>query len=408
MRVEKTEKGLIKMWTDGVHVEEQAMQQLRNIADMPFIYKHVAVMPDVHLGKGATVGSVIPTTKAIIPAAVGVDIGCGMMAVKTSLKAADLPDSLANLRGYLEDVIPLSSPAGRTPKQYRANSYQAIEDGPLKNIRLRVTSDVELYSRVLGFTAYTSIDTFRHQIGSLGGGNHFIELNIDEVTGDVWITLHSGSRGFGNRVGNYFINKAKEEMEKYFIDLPDKDLAFLPKSSKLFEDYVDCVDLAQNYASLNRSMMMEQIKEVLREHFSNITFDMNIISCHHNYISRENHFGENVYVTRKGAVMARQGVLGIIPGSMGTRTYIVQGRGHPDSFCSCSHGAGRVMSRTEASKRISLEEHAKATEGVECRKDAAVIDESPAAYKNLDAVMKAQESLVDIIHTLKPVLCIKG
>lgn len=408
MRVEKTEKGLIKMWTDGVHVEEQAMQQLRNIADMPFIYKHVAVMPDVHLGKGATVGSVIPTTKAIIPAAVGVDIGCGMMAVKTSLKAADLPDSLANLRGYLEDVIPLSSPEGRTPKQYKVGSYQLAAGGPLKAVIEEVLLQVQLTVHRLYFFSHTSRDTFTNQLGSLGGGNHFIELNLDEVTGDVWITLHSGSRGFGNKIGTYYINKAKEEMEKYFIDLPDKDLAFLPESSPLFKEYVEYVSVAQDYASLNRSLMMEQIKNVLEAYFPNITFDQNIISCHHNYISRENHFGENVYVTRKGAVMARQGVLGIIPGSMGTRTYIVQGRGHPDSFCSCSHGAGRVMSRTEASKRISLEEHAKATEGVECRKDAAVIDESPAAYKNLDAVMKAQESLVDIIHTLKPVLCIKG
>ncbi len=392
----------IKAWIDHVYIEDQALQQLRNIASMPFIHKHVAAMPDVHLGKGATVGSVIATKGAVIPAAVGVDIGCGMMAVRTSLNAKDLPDSLSAIRSDIERAVPhgfVTTP-GRAIKGGWAvapasavTRFHSLEDG---------------YNRIAAL--HPKIDHPKSpvlQLGSLGGGNHFIEICLDEED-RVWVMLHSGSRGVGNRIGTYFIERAKEEMRRHFINLPDADLSYLVEGSTLFNDYCDAVEWAQEYAMENRKQMMEAVLRVLRSHTSGFALDKQAVNCHHNYISRENHFGSNVFVTRKGAVRAREGDLGIIPGSMGAKSFIVRGKGNPDSFHSCSHGAGRMMSRSEARRQISVLEHQAATAGIECRKDESVIDESPRAYKDIEDVMRSQEDLVSIEHTLRQVVCVKG
>ncbi len=392
----------IKSWTKGVSFDEKSRQQLMNIARMPFIHKWVAAMPDVHVGKGATIGSVIPTTGAIIPAAVGVDIGCGMMAMKTSLTADQLPDSLAAMRSAIESMVP----HGRSINRQRRDS------GSWSNL----PADVEQAWLVLdkGFDQLTEKHPFLKKtnnikhLGTLGTGNHFIEICLDEQNA-VWVMLHSGSRGVGNRIGTHFIEVAKKDMERYFIQLPDRDLAYLPEGSDNFTDYTIAVEWAQNFARVNREVMMARVLIALQSELQ-IAFkaDLKAVNCHHNYISREHHYGENVWVTRKGAVRARKGDMGIIPGSMGAKSFIVRGLGNEDSFCSCSHGAGRVMSRTQAKKEVSLQEHVKATKGVECRKDASVIDETPAAYKPIEKVMAAQADLVEIVHTLKQVVCVKG
>lgn len=385
-----------KFWAKDV--ESKAMEQLYNVANMPFIHKHIAVMPDVHLGKGATVGSVIPTIKAVIPAAVGVDIGCGMCAIPTNLTANDLPDNLKYLRDSIEYIIPVGS------KAHPNYDHLNILEDEVTNLTISMPVG---YFHVYG-VQFPRQGTW-NQLGTLGGGNHFIELCLDE-SDNVWIMLHSGSRGIGNRIGQRFIELAKKDMENWLIDLPDKDLAYIPEASDYFDPYIRCVEWAQNYAVLNRKVMLHLVIGVMKTHFPQMIVDLEnrAVSCHHNYIARENHYGQNCYVTRKGAVRARKGDLGIIPGSMGTKSYIVEGLGNEESFCSCSHGAGRVMSRTEAKKRISLEEHAEATKGIECRKDEGVIDESPAAYKDIDEVMEIQKDLVRPIHTLHQVMCIKG
>lgn len=393
----------IKMWTRGVQVEDQARQQLRNIAALPFVHKHVAAMPDVHWGMGATVGSVIATKGAIIPAAVGVDIGCGMCASLTNLTASDLPDSLAEMRSAIEAAVPhgRSDNGGRNdigawqsePPQASKDAWATVE--PAYKAILEKHPKIE-HPRGLG------------HLGTLGTGNHFIEVCLDEAQ-RVWIMLHSGSRGIGNKIGAYFIEAAKKDMRRWFINLPDDDLAYFPDGSPLFNDYVEAVGWAQDYARRNREVMMGQTVAAISAALQRpIDATAMAVNCHHNYVSREHHFGENVLVTRKGAVRAREGDLGIIPGSMGARSYIVRGKGNPESFCSCSHGAGRAMSRGAAKKMFTLEDHARATEGVECRKDADVIDETPGAYKNIDAVMAAQTDLVEIVHTLKQVCCVKG
>ena len=394
----------IKAWIENVPVEEQAIEQLRRTASLPFIFRHVAAMPDVHLGKGSTIGSVIATQGAIVPAAVGVDIGCGMIAVQTSLKATDLPDDLGPLRSQIEKDIPhgRSDNGGRNDKgswseapSHGVQALEALAPG-LKAICLKHPE--------IGRAAVKSAT----QMGTLGGGNHFVEVCLDEEQ-RVWIMLHSGSRGIGNRIGTYFIEKAQAEMRRWFINLPDKDLAYLAEGSELFNDYCEAVDWAQQYAAANRVAMMAAALTALSLKVPKRFAVVNeAINCHHNYVTRENHFGSNVFVTRKGAVQARKGTLGIIPGSMGAKSFIVCGKGHAESFCSCSHGAGRVMSRNEARKRYSLEDHVLATTGVECRKDTDVIDETPAAYKSIEAVMAAQADLVDVVHTLKQVLCVKG
>ena len=394
----------IKAWTRGVQVEDAARQQLLNLAGMPFIHSHVAAMPDVHWGKGATVGSVIATKGAIIPAAVGVDIGCGMAAQRTSLTASDLPDSLHKLRSAIEARIP----HGRTDNGGKGDRG-AWGETPEANCAAlgHQLDELKIIADKHPKLAKAAERAPSHA-GTLGTGNHFVEVCLDEQQ-RVWVMLHSGSRGIGNRIGTYFIEAAKKDMERWFISLPDKDLAYLPQGSEMFNDYFDAVSWAQTYARTNRDLMMAAaltaVAEVVPKPFS---CDSEAVNCHHNYVSWERHFGANVMLTRKGAVDAHEGVLGIIPGSMGAKSFIVRGKGNRDAFCSCSHGAGRKMSRGEATRTFTLDDHAAATAGVECRKDAGVLDETPAAYKDIDAVMAAQTDLVDIVHTLKQVVCVKG
>lgn len=396
----------IKAWTKGVQVEAQAVQQLLNIASMPFIHKHVAVMPDVHFGMGATVGSVIATKGAVIPAAVGVDIGCGMAAQRTSLCASDLPDSLSALRSEIEIRIP----HGRTDNGGTSDRGAWSVAAPEAEVNLELLDLLSQLSKIVAKhpkLERAASRAVRHA-GTLGTGNHFVEICLDEEQ-RVWVMLHSGSRGIGNAIGSYFIERAKEDMRRWFIDLPDQDLAYIPQGSDLFRDYCEAVEWAQNFARVNRDIMMSASISALRQSVPKpFTLDEKAVNCHHNYVSWERHFGDNVIVTRKGAVRAQEGDLGIIPGSMGARSFIVRGKGNRESFCSCSHGAGRVMSRNEARKTFTLDDHAKATAGVECRKDDSVLDETPGAYKDIDAVMAAQSDLVDIVHTLKQVLCVKG
>jgi tRNA-splicing ligase RtcB len=392
----------IKAWTRGVPIEESALAQLRNVAGLPFIHSHVAVMPDVHWGMGATVGSVIATRGAIIPAAVGVDIGCGMSASRTSIRAEHLPDNLSGLRSEIEAAVP----HGRTDNGGR-NDVGAWPGDPPASAAARWAELEEGYRAVVDKHPKAAHPRGLGHLGTLGTGNHFIELCLDE-DGRVWVMLHSGSRGVGNRFGSYFIERAKHEMKRWFINLPDQDLAYFPEGSEGFGDYFKAVSWAQAYAKANRAVMMGEVLAVLARHFPDLAATQTAVNCHHNYVTRERHFGADVFVTRKGAVRAGEGELGIIPGSMGARSFIVRGKGNRDSFCTCSHGAGRAMSRAEAKRRFTLEDHARATDGVECRKDAAVIDETPMAYKDIDAVMAAQSDLVEIVHTLRQVVCVKG
>jgi tRNA-splicing ligase RtcB len=394
----------VKAWTKGVPLEDAARQQLLNAAQLPFVFKWIAAMPDVHWGIGATVGSVIPTKGAIIPAAVGVDIGCGMMAVQTSLSARDLPDNLKGIRTAIESAVP----HGRT-NHGGAGDRGAWHDIPLRNQGVWRSELKAGYDAILA--KHPKLDRGNHSnhLGTLGTGNHFIEVCLDEAEA-VWFMLHSGSRGVGNRMGTYFIDVARKDMQRLFVNLPDADLAYFPEHTEHFDDYVAAVSWAQDYARWNRQLMMEQIVAAVRGCVETPPFDAELkaINCHHNYVARESHYGENVLITRKGAVRARVGDLGIIPGSMGARSFIVRGKGNPESFCSCSHGAGRAMSRHEAKRRFTVEDHMRMTLGVECRKDQDVIDETPAAYKSIDAVMAAQADLVEIVHTLRQVVCVKG
>ncbi|MCG8419758.1 MAG: RtcB family protein [Proteobacteria bacterium] len=393
----------IKAWTRGVPFADNAKQQLARIASLPFIHKWVAAMPDVHVGKGATVGSVIATHRAVIPAAVGVDIGCGMMAVRTSLDASQLPDHLVEIRSAIEAAVP----HGRTDHGGR-NDRGAWGNSPASHVRAWDSLSTR-YDRILAKHPKIGRGNDRSHLGTLGTGNHFIEVCLDE-TDRVWLMLHSGSRGVGNRIGRYFIELAKQDMRRFFINLPDADLAYLAQGTENFVDYTEALMWAQDYARTNRELMMGSIVSALRSIAALPEFDAAVeaVNCHHNYVSWENHYGKNVLVTRKGAVRARQGDMGIIPGSMGARSYIVRGLGNPQSFHSCSHGAGRVMTRTEARRRVTVEDHARATAHVECRKDAGVIDETPAAYKSIDAVMQAQRDLVEVVYTLRQVVCVKG
>ncbi|MFS8974113.1 RtcB family protein [Cupriavidus necator] len=391
----------VKMWTQGVAVEEDARRQLRNTASMPFIYRHLAVMPDVHLGKGSTIGSVIPTRGAIIPAAVGVDIGCGMMAVRTTLKAAELPDSLAGLRSAIETAVPHGrAPGRRDPGAWGDRAPHHVDD-VWKTLVPGFRRLVEKYPKLERTNNYV-------HLGTLGTGNHFIEVCLDEAD-SVWFMLHSGSRGVGNAIGSLFIELAQQDMRQHIANLPDRDLAYFEEGSQHFDDYVEAVGWAQEYARRNREVMMDAVIAVARSVIGKpFGIDEHAVNCHHNYVQKERHFGEDVFVTRKGAVSAQKGQLGIIPGSMGAKSFIVRGLGNPESFCSCSHGAGRTMSRNEAKRRFTVADHVKATAHVECRKDAAVIDEIPMAYKDIDAVMAAQRSLVEVVHTLRQVVCVKG
>ncbi len=393
----------IKAWTHGVPFEAEAQAQLRRVAALPFIHKWIAVMPDVHAGLGATVGSVIASKNAVIPAAVGVDIGCGMMAVKTSLRADQLPDDLRPLRLAIEAAVP----HGRTDRGGK-NDRGAWHEVPAANAAAWAALEPG-YAKLLDAHKSAGNAQRVEQLGTLGTGNHFIEICLDEA-GAVWVMLHSGSRGIGNRIGSYFIERAKADMRRWFINLPDMDLAYLPQGSELFDDYLHAVSWAQDYARTNRELMMTATLAALRTlgTLPEFTAHLEAVNCHHNYVSREHHYGENVVVTRKGAVRARLGELGIIPGSMGAKSFIVRGKGNPESFTSCSHGAGRAMSRTKAKKVFTMADHAAATAGVECRKDEDVIDETPGAYKAIDDVMAAQADLVEIVYTLKQVVCVKG
>ena len=391
----------IKCWTDGVELEDSARQQLVNVAALPFIHRHVAVMPDVHWGMGATVGSVIPTVGAIVPAAVGVDIGCGMIAQETSLRAGDLPDSLGRLRLAIERVVPVGGPGERGSwKEHGRHGMPAAVVAAWHAMEDEWKRIVERHPKVArGLTG--------EQLGTLGTGNHFIEICLDERD-TLWVLLHSGSRGLGNRIGTYFIERAKDEMRRAGVKLPDANLAYLREGSPSFDDYVAAVGFAQRFAATNRRLMMDRVIAVLRTELPPFRLGIDALNCHHNYVRRERHHHREVWVTRKGAVRAGKGELGIIPGSMGARSFIVRGKGNPESFESCSHGAGRRMSRGEAKRRITLADHVAATAGIECRKDAGVIDESPAAYKDVDAVMRAQADLVEIVHTLRQVVVVKG
>lgn len=397
----------IKAWVNGVPLESAALDQLKNIASMPFIHSHVAVMPDVHLGRGATVGSVIPTVGAIIPAAVGVDIGCGMVAVRTGLSATDLPDNLKSWRTAIEKAVPHGFGDGAS--HYKGGFSNG--EYPKSNARLWVAKLAFRYDEIIAKHKKIQGANLQNHLGTLGSGNHFIEICLDEVD-RVWLMLHSGSRGVGNRIGSYFIDLAKEDMRIHFINLPDKDLAYFPEGTEHFDDYIEAMQWAQDFAKYNRELMVEQVFEALKRlpgipQKKLLTHEI-AVNCHHNYVTKERHYGMDPWVTRKGAVCARKGVLGIIPGSMGAKSFIVEGKGNPESFDSCSHGAGRKMSRSRAKKEFTLDDHIAATAGVECRKDESVLDETPGAYKDIDAVMAAQESLVEIKHTLRQVVCVKG
>ncbi len=392
----------IKMWTRGVPVDDGARVQLSKAAQMPFIFKHMAAMPDVHIGIGATIGSVIPTKGAVIPAAVGVDIGCGMMAAQTSLMASDLPDNLEGIRSAIEAAVPHGRSVGRGRRD------KGSWGDPTNEITEAWAPLSARFDRIIDkYPRFKNTNNIGH-LGTLGTGNHFIELCLD--TGDrVWVMLHSGSRGVGNAIGSQFIELAKKDMRKWHINLPDQNLAYFPEGTDHFDDYVEAVGWAQDFAAANRQMMMKNVIKALRGQITKpFDAEMEAINCHHNYVNRERHFGEDILVTRKGAVRASKDMMGIIPGSMGAKSFIVRGLGNRESFESCSHGAGRVMSRTEAKKAVTLEEHIEDTKGVECRKDIGVLDETPKAYKPIEAVMAAQDDLVEIVHTLKQVVCVKG
>ncbi len=391
----------VHVWTDDV--DPKTLDQLRRVAELPIVHGHVAAMPDVHVGIGATVGAVIPTRAAIIPAAVGVDIGCGMSAVCTTLTARDLPDKLARMRGAIESAVPVG---------FDMHPEEAIpgrrELGDLTpRLRIIRNKHPELDRMQKNFS-----ETWRRQLGSLGGGNHFIEVCVDEAD-RVWVMLHSGSRGAGNAIGRYFIGKARDEFERRgtggeFGKLPDRDLAWFSAGTESFDDYLEAVGWAQDYARDNRELMLALVLDAIAYQVPAFELDGAVIDCHHNYVATETHFGERLFVTRKGAIRAGSGELGIIPGSMGAKSFIVRGKGEATSLCSCAHGAGRRLSRQQAKKQYSRRDLERQTVGVECRKDSGVLDEIPSAYKDIDRVMENQSDLVEVMHTLKQVVCVKG
>lgn len=381
----------VKVWTDNV--DYASIEQLCNTASLTIIHAHVAAMPDVHLGKGATVGSVFATRGAIIPSAVGVDIGCGMVAARLSLTANDLPDSLKAIRTRIEQVVPLGPGGAHKREMIRANHPIALKFD-------------QLIGKYKGLARLRN-NKFATQAGTLGSGNHFIELCLDE-NNDVWVMLHSGSRGPGNVIGSFFIEKAKEQMGDRLGSLPDHDLAYLTEDTEAYVDYCFAVNTMQEYAAYNRQVMFDLVITALREYLPEFTITKDAVNTHHNYVNKETHYGADVWVTRKGAISARKDELGIIPGSMGARSYIVKGKGNCEAFCSAPHGAGRIHSRGAAKKLYTVEDLKAATEGIECRKDAGVIDEIPHAYKNIDEVIDNSSDLVEVVHTLRQVLNVKG
>jgi len=385
----------VKIWTDDV--DDRSMEQLGNIAKLPFIHHHIAAMPDVHLGLGATIGSVIATHKAIIPAAVGVDIGCGMVAARLSITANDLDEK--SLKKVF-DQITRDVPVGRA--QHADNRVLVDAVQPFEPSLKRLT---DRHPELL--KSFGKFSKWMNQMGSLGGGNHFIEVCLDEAD-QVWVMLHSGSRGIGNAIADHFIKLARKDMERWMINLPDRDLAYFPEGTEHFDDYVEAVHWAQEYAMQNRQCMLDLVLSALARHLPAFEVTTEVVNCHHNYVAHEHHYGANVWVTRKGAIRAREGDLGIVPGSMGAKSYIVRGKGNPESFNSSAHGAGRKMSRTAAEKAFTETDLANQTVGVICRKDKGVIDEIPGAYKDIDQVMANQNDLTEILHTLKQVVCVKG
>ncbi|MBK5964730.1 RNA-splicing ligase RtcB [Thiocystis minor] len=385
----------VKIWTD--ELDPRSREQLVDLSKLPFIHHHVAAMPDVHAGIGATIGTVIATHQAIIPAAVGVDIGCGMAAARTSLTAGQIDER--SLKKVF-DQISRDVPVGRA--QHRDDRALAEAAKPFA---APLASMTDKHPQLL--KAFGRFSNWVNQMGTLGGGNHFIEVCLDE-SGQVWVMLHSGSRGIGNAIGNYFIELARRDMERWMIQLPNRDLAYFPEGTEHFDDYVAAVSWAQTYARENRDQMMALVLAALARHLPAFTVTTEVVNCHHNYVEREHHYRADVWVTRKGAIRAREGDWGIIPGSMGARSYIVRGRGNPESFCSSAHGAGRRMSRTAAEKQFTAADLAAQTEGVICRKDKGVLDEIPGAYKDIDRVMANQSDLVEVVHTLKQVVCVKG
>lgn len=379
-------------WVPPEQIEEQALDQIRNISGMPFVFRHVAVMPDCHFGMGATVGSCIPTKDAIIPAAVGVDIGCGMIAVKTSLKRADMPEDLSDLRVAIESRIPLS--AGRYNGRVRKTARPRVEI-----LEEKAGDRLAFYDKLA--------KTWRRQLGSLGSGNHFIEIVVDENDG-IWAFLHSGSRGIGNRIATHHIRKAKALMDEAGVELPDKDLAYLTGGTEEFDAYIRDLDWAQFFALLNREEMMERVLGALR-YRTNDFEELENIQCHHNFTQKESHFGKNdIWVTRKGAIQALEGQMGLIPGSMGTRSYVVRGRGDIESFQTAPHGAGRRFSRRRARENFDMEDFDRWMEGIEVRRSEAFLDELPGAYKDIDLVMEQSKELVDVVHTFRQIVNVKG
>jgi len=386
----------VHVWTQDI--ESSAIDQLINVSRLEIVHPHVAAMPDVHAGIGATVGSVIPTRGAIVPAAVGVDIGCGMNAVRLSLRADQLPESLRRVRNGIEAAIPVG---------FDQHGKDPVKRSTIIPLAKGLDGIIDKHPAIARMQKKRPYDTWVRQLGTLGGGNHFIELCLDEADA-VWVMLHSGSRGIGNIIGRYFISLAQKEMGDRLGRLPHKDLAWFDEGTQTFEDYVHAVYWAQDYAMTNRREMMRLVLEALKPVMPPFEVTREAINCHHNYVAREEHFGHDLYVTRKGAIRAGDGELGIIPGSMGARSYIVRGKGNAESFCSCSHGAGRRMSRSKAKRLFSEQDMESQTIGVECRKDKGVIDEIPGAYKDIDQVMADQSDLVEVVHTLKQVLCVKG
>ena len=374
-------------------IEREALRQIENTASMPFIYKHVAVMPDCHYGKGATVGTVLATKGSIIPAAVGVDIGCGMIAVKTPLTRNDIKDP-ASIRAGIERRIPMS--AGKNNRALTESAALRVKE--LESVAKR---------------DYGVIDAnWKLALGTLGGGNHFIELATDE-SGIVWATLHSGSRGIGNKIGNLYIRRAQTNAKSHHINLPDRDLAFLTEGTEEFDDYIRDLLFAQHFAKLNRDEMMDRVMiELSRAVYADSAhmkeLDVQRINCHHNFTQLEEHFGERVWVTRKGAIEARRGMWAMIPGSMGTRSYIVTGLQNAMAFNSAPHGAGRRMSRTAARKQYTMSDLDTAMRGIEFRRSSVLLDEIPGAYKNIDEVMENARDLVEVKHVLKQFVNVKG
>jgi tRNA-splicing ligase RtcB len=385
----------VKVYTG--EIEPAARAQLVNVSRLPIVHHHVAAMPDVHLGIGATVGSVIPTLRAIIPAAVGVDIGCGMMATRLSLTGNEIDES--SLKKVFNQI------SRDVPVGFEQHDERGVRSHAAKPFKKGLTKILERHPGIGKRVGKRS--SWAHQLGSLGGGNHFIEVCLDEAS-RVWVMLHSGSRGIGNAIGSYFIELARKDAEKSQLQLPDRDLAYFPEGAAHFDDYVEAVGWAQDYARANREEMMDLVLDALHRHLPGFEVTEGAVNCHHNYVEREEHYGEKVWLTRKGAIRAGAGELGIIPGSMGARSYIVRGKGSVESFQSCAHGAGRKMSRNAAQKKFNVEDLIQQTSGVICRKDKGVLDEIPGAYKNIDEVMANQSDLVEVVHTLKQVLCVKG